>query len=137
MLHIILRGCWCDVIVLNVHAPTEYKIDDVKGRFYEELEHVFHIYPECHMKILLGDFNVKVSKEDILEQRIGNESVHEISNNNGVRIINFATSKSVKSTTFPYHNIDKFTWTSPDGKTCSQIDHISIDRIWHSNVLDV
>jgi hypothetical protein len=20
--HIILRGCWCDIIVLNVHAPT-------------------------------------------------------------------------------------------------------------------
>jgi hypothetical protein len=30
---IILRGPWCDIIVLNVHAPTEDKSDDVKGRF--------------------------------------------------------------------------------------------------------
>jgi hypothetical protein len=30
-----------DIIILNVHAPTEDKIDDIKGRFYEELEHVF------------------------------------------------------------------------------------------------
>jgi hypothetical protein len=35
---IILRGRWCHIIVLNVHAPTEDKTDDVKGSFYEELE---------------------------------------------------------------------------------------------------
>jgi exonuclease III len=33
MSHIILRGCWCHFIVLNVYAPTEDKTDDVKGSF--------------------------------------------------------------------------------------------------------
>jgi hypothetical protein len=28
MSYIILRGRWCNIIVLNVHAPTEDKIDD-------------------------------------------------------------------------------------------------------------
>jgi hypothetical protein len=28
--YIILRGRWCNIIVLNVHAPTEDKIDDIK-----------------------------------------------------------------------------------------------------------
>jgi hypothetical protein len=41
MSYIILRGRWCHVIVLNVHAPTEDKTDDVKDSFYEELERVF------------------------------------------------------------------------------------------------
>jgi hypothetical protein len=50
MLYIILRGRWCDIIVLNVHAPTEDKIDDMKDRFYEELEHVFDKFPKYHMK---------------------------------------------------------------------------------------
>jgi hypothetical protein len=36
----ILRGRWCHIIVLNVHAPTEDKTDDVKDSFYEELERV-------------------------------------------------------------------------------------------------
>jgi len=31
----------------------------------------------------------------------------------------------------------KKTWTSPNGKTHNQIDHVLIDRRWHSNVLDL
>jgi hypothetical protein len=45
------------------------------------------------MKILLEDFNTKVGREDIFKPMIGNESLHEISNDNGVRVVNFATSK--------------------------------------------
>jgi hypothetical protein len=76
------------------------------------------------MKSLLWEFNTKVGREDIFKPTIGNESLHEISNDNEVRIVNFATSKNliVKSTTFPHRNIHKFTWTSPDGKTHNQID---------------
>jgi exonuclease III len=73
---------------------------DVKDSFYEELEHAFHQFPKCHMKILLGDFNAKVGREDIFKPTIGNESLHEISNDNGVRLVNSDTSKNltVKST---------------------------------------
>jgi hypothetical protein len=40
MSYIILRGRWCDIIVLNVHAPCEDR-SDMKDSFYEELGHVF------------------------------------------------------------------------------------------------
>jgi hypothetical protein len=63
--YIILRGRWCHIIVLNVHAPTEDKTDEVKNSFFEELERVFDTFPKYHMKILLGNFNAKVGKEDI------------------------------------------------------------------------
>jgi hypothetical protein len=68
-----------------------------------------------------------------------NEGLHEISNDNGVRVVNFATSNNVidSSTMFPHRNIHKFTWTSPDGKTHNQIDHILRDRRWDSSILDV
>jgi hypothetical protein len=52
MSYIILRGRPCDITVLNVHAPTEDKTDDMKDSFYEELEHVFEKFPKYHLKIL-------------------------------------------------------------------------------------
>jgi hypothetical protein len=107
------------VIVLNVHAPTEDETDDVKDIFYEELERVFDKSLKYHMKILLGDFNAEVGKEDIFKPTIGNKSLHEINNNSVIRLVNFVTSKNlrVKSMMFRHHNIHKYTWTSPDEKT--------------------
>jgi hypothetical protein len=101
-----------------VHAPCEDKSDDVKDSFYEELARVFDQVPRYGMTILLGDFNAKVGREDIFKPTIGNESSREISNDNGVRVVNFATSKNlvVKSTIFPHRSIHKYTWTSPYGQ---------------------
>jgi hypothetical protein len=88
------------------------------------------------------DFRRVISKrgrEDIFKPTIGNESLHQDSNDNGVRVVNFATSKYlvVKSNMVPHRNIHKYTWTSPDGKPHNQIDRILIDRRWHSSILDV
>ena len=139
MSYIVLRGRWYNIIVLNVHAPSEDKCDDSKDSFYEELEQVFDHFPMYHMKILLEDFNTKVGRENIFKPTIGNESLHQDINDNGVRIVNFATSKNlvVKSTMFLHRNIHKYTWTSPDGQTHNQIDHVLINRRWHSSILDV
>jgi hypothetical protein len=50
---IVPRSRWCDIIVLNAHAPTEDKIDDLKGSFYEEEEErVLDKFRKHHMKIL-------------------------------------------------------------------------------------
>jgi endonuclease/exonuclease/phosphatase family metal-dependent hydrolase len=136
---ILLRGRWCNIIVVNVHAPCEDTSDNIKDSFYEKLKRILDQLPRYDMKILLGDFNAKVGREDIFKPTIGNESSHEISNDNGVRVVNFATSKNfvVISTMFPHHSIHKYTWTSPDGKTHNQIDHILIDMRQHSSILDV
>jgi hypothetical protein len=126
MLYITLKGHWCYIIVLNVHAPTEDKDDVIKDSFYEELEQILDQFPRYHMKIFLGDFNAKVRREDVFKPITGNESPHEASNDNGVRVVNFATLKNliVKSTTFPHHDIHKHTWTSPGGVTHNQTDNV-------------
>ena len=89
------------------------------------------------MKILLGDINAKVGRKNIFKPIIGNESLHQDSNDNGVRIVNVATSYKlvVKSTMFLHQNIHKYTWIYPDGKTHKQVDHILIDRRWHLSIL--
>jgi len=71
---IVLRGHWCN-IVLNVHVPSEDKSDDSKDSFYEELEEVLHHLLKYHMKILLGNFNAKVGRENIFKPTSGNVSL--------------------------------------------------------------
>jgi hypothetical protein len=88
----------------------EDKIYDMKDNLSKELEHVFDKFPQHHTKMLLGDFNAKVGMEDIFKPTIRNKSLYEISNDNGVRVLNFATSKNLipKYTMFLYRNIHKF-----------------------------
>jgi len=62
---IVLRGRWCNIIVLNLHAPSGKKNDNSNDSFHEELQQVFNHFPKYHMKILLGDFNAEVGGERI------------------------------------------------------------------------
>jgi hypothetical protein len=45
------------------------------------------------MNILLGDFNIKVGREAIVKSTTGNECLHEISDDKGIRAVNLATSR--------------------------------------------
>ena len=47
-----------------------------------------------HVKIILRDFNAKVGRENIFKPTIGNDSLHQDSNENGVRIVNLPHQKS-------------------------------------------
>jgi hypothetical protein len=80
---------------MNVHATTEDKIDVIKDRFHEELEHVYDKFAKYNMKIMLRGFNAKGKRQDIFKQTIGNESLHRISNHNGIRVVNFAQRKNL------------------------------------------
>ena len=61
-------------------------------------------FPKYRMKILSGDFNAKLERENIFKPTTGHKSLHQDSNDNGVRIVKFATSKIliVNSTVFPH-----------------------------------
>ena len=60
--------------------------------------HIFRLFPFSHESI-----------NNVFKPTIGNETLHQRSNDNGVRIVNFATSKNqvVKSMMFPHRNIHK------------------------------
>jgi hypothetical protein len=50
MSHTTLRGCWCDPVILNVHALTKNKCGNTKDSFYNELGSVFDQFPKYHIK---------------------------------------------------------------------------------------
>ena len=107
--------------------------------FYEKLVGVYDGAPKRDIKILLGDFNAKLGREVYYRRTIGKHSLHETSNDNGTRLIDFAASRNIvaSSTYFERKDIHKATWVSPDGRTKNQIDHVLIDGRHSSNIMDV
>lgn len=111
----------------------------MKEEFYEQLQKGFNNVPKRDTKIMLGGFNAKVGQEEIYFPTIGLHSLHEISNGNITRLVDFAVANNlvVASTYFPHKRIHKATWNSPDGRTANQIDHVLIDGRHRGNILDV
>jgi len=65
-------------------------------------------------------------------------SPHETRNDNGVRVVNFATLENliVNRSMLPHLNIHKYIWTSPHWNTHNETEHVLIDK-GNSNVVDV
>ena len=137
--YIIIEGEWYRYVFINVHCPTEDKEEEAKDLYYETLEQVIDQFASYDTRIVLGDFNAKIGREEMFRPTIGKESLHEASNDNGIRVINFAAAKDliIKTTCFKHKDMHKATWTSPDGATQNQIDHFLIEKRRHTNVLDV
>jgi hypothetical protein len=77
------------------YIRTEDKSDDTKNKFYEVLENIFDEYPKYRMNILFKDINAKLGTNNIFKLTIGNESLYDTNNYNGIREVNYATSKDL------------------------------------------
>jgi endonuclease/exonuclease/phosphatase family metal-dependent hydrolase len=95
--------------------------------------------PVNDIRIIVGDMNAKIGKENILRDHAGMYSLHENTSENGSRFVNFALSKNmfIGSTKFNHKIIHKTTWKSSDGKNETQIDHLLIDKRHLSNLMDI
>jgi len=98
------------IVLIKAHAPTEEKDDEEKEEFYSTLEDTMDT-AVGDLKIVLGDFNAKLGKEAVYRAVIGTHSLHEVSNDNGMKLINFSVGKGlcIKSTMFPRKEIHKYT----------------------------
>ena len=75
----------------------------------------------------------------ILTTIILKESLHNETNNDGRKRIQFMISKglNVRSTTFPHKDVHKETWYSADSMTANQIDHVLISNRFRSAISDI
>jgi hypothetical protein len=103
----------------------------MKDSFYEETECVFDKIPKYHMEIAL-DFNADVGREVIFKPTIGSKGLHQISNDNGVVVVNFATLKNLLEVQCS-HIVTFINLLG--GKTHNKIGHVLIGRRWHSSIL--
>jgi hypothetical protein len=134
-----VRGKFFNTSIINVHAPHNGRPDKEKDDFYSLLEKTYSECPRHDIRIVVGDLNAQVGREVIYRPTIGRFSLHSESNENGVRLINFAAENNmvISSTLFQRKNIHKATWCSPGSRVKSQIDHLLIDGRHASDVLNV
>jgi hypothetical protein len=91
------------------------------------------------VKLVVGGVNGKVGRETIHQPTRGLHSLHESTNENGLRLVDFAACRqmAIKNTYFMHKRIHLQTWHSPDEQTFNQIDHCLIDGRHFSDVIDV
>ena len=126
--------------VIVCYAPQEDKSVEEKEEFYEKLNETVQETPRHDVIIALGDLNAKVGQDNSSRERtFGKEGLNQETNDNGERLIDFCEENNliIGGTLFKHREIHKYTWTSPDGKTKNQIDHIMINKKWRTSLLDV
>jgi len=107
-----IKGKFHNIIFVNVYTPTEDTEDEIIDEFYETLQSVCDEIPKHDAIITLGDFNAKLVKEQLYKDVIGRHSLHEVTNNNGLRLVQYATINNFKvlSPWYPRKGIHIGTW---------------------------
>ena len=129
-----------NISVVVAYAPTEDAMEGVKDEFYQQLSGTFDELPGHDVKFLLGDFNARIGRDNSSWSGvIGKESLHNSSNDNGLRLLEFCAmyQLTIGGTLFQHRDIHKASWRSPNGQTVTQIDHVCISTKWSHSLLDV
>jgi len=76
---------------------------------------------------------------NIYKPTTSTDSLHNETNNNRIKMIQFATCKgfNARSITFPHKHIHKETWYSADSRTANQTDHVLISNRFRSAITDI
>jgi len=130
---------YTELTIVACYAPTEQADDEEKDIFYDQLQKLIQEVPAHDMLIVIGDMNARVGNNNTGRERyIGPHGCGSI-NNNGERLCHLCEENLlvVGGTLFQHKTIHKLTWTSPDGRTSSQIDHIIINKKWRTSLQDV
>lgn len=87
----------------------------------------------------MGDWNAKVGeRREGEEGAMGKDVLKCVRNDNGERFVAFCATNNlvITSTTFPHKDIHNYTWTSPDGQTRNQINHVVVNSRFKRSVSD-
>jgi len=135
-----IKGRFKNYSLVNVHAPHNESSEEDKDEYYELLANIYDELPAHDIKIVLGDFNAKVGKEEVFRPTIGRYSLHDETNENGQRMIYFAAERNlvVKSSFHQHKSRHLATWKHPnDNLSPNQIDHLLISGRHLTDVIDV
>ena len=112
------------------YAPTMTNPDEVKDKFYDDLDSMISAAPRTDKLILLGDFNARVGTvHQTLEGVIGSEGVGKC-NSNGLLLLRKCAEHEllITNTVFRLPTRRKTTWMHPRSKHWHLIDYVIVRR---------
>ena len=112
--------------MVSVYAPTMTNPDEVKDKFYEDLNSLTTNVPSADKLIILGDFNARVGRDSTSwEGVIGKQGVGNC-NSNGTLLLQFCSEHDllITNTIFRLATRNKTSWKHPRSKHWHLIDYI-------------
>ena len=116
--------------IVSAYAPTMTNPDEVKDKFYDDLDSVISAAPRTDKLILLGDFNARVGTDhQTWEGVIGSERVGKC-NSNGLLLLRKCAEHEtlITNTVFRLPTRKKTTWMHPRSKHWHLIDYVIMRR---------
>jgi hypothetical protein len=88
-----IKGRFFNYFLINIYAPTTDSEEEAKDQFYEQLELSYATFPSHEVKLVMGDGTIN-------QPTIVKHSLQESTNENGLRLVDFAAGRqmAIKST---------------------------------------
>ena len=123
--------------LISVYAPTLTSDQELKDKFYSDLENLILGIPKQEHLILLGDFNARVGNDnDSWPTCLGRHGIGKM-NENGQRLLELCTFHDlcITNTFFQTKPQHKVSWRHPRSKHWHQLDLIITRRSALKNIL--
>ena len=114
--------------IISAYAPTMTNEDEVKEKFYADLEQVLSEVPRSDKLFLLGDFNARVGSDHAAWKGVlGKQGIGKM-NSNGLLLLSKCTEHRlvITNTVFRQAHRHKTTWMHPRSNQWHQIDFVIV-----------
>ena len=114
--------------LISAYAPTMTNPDDIKDKFYEELDRILTAIPKSEKIILLGDFNARVGADhETWEGIVGKHGIGRC-NSNGILLLRTCAAHglSITNTMFRLPTRNKTSWMHPRSKHWHLLDYVIV-----------
>ena len=116
--------------IVSAYAPTMTNPDEVKDRFYEDLNAVIEAVPKSDKLFILGDFNARVGSDNITwDGVIGKFGVGRY-NSNGLLLLKTCAEHEllITNTVYRLPTRNRTSWMHPRSKHWHLIDYVIVRK---------
>ena len=114
------------ITIISAYAPTMTNPDDIKDKFYEDLDSLIKTIPKEDKLLILGDFNARVGTDyTTWEGIIGRNGVGKC-NSNGLLLLKTCAEHSllITNTVFRLPHRNRTSWMHPRSRQWHLIDYV-------------